>query len=633
MDKQINKLWLILAVTYFSIVTSNVFAGAEEVEASEDAEATFELPPYVVVATRTPIPLNKVSPSVSYISNEEMIRNQDRNLVDVLKRQPGIVLNTNGAKGSLPGLFIRGTESNHTGFFLDGRRLNPAFSNQFDLEFLPIDNLSSVQIQRGPSSVNFGSAGIGGVVSLQTHSDLGEKTELIAAEAEYGSYDYYRGALNTSFADEKWAVSIGTSALTTENKRNNDNFDILSANSRFEYKLTEHWVAELIGFITDSDKELPGSVSFPSDTDFSKAQSWLISPGLRFKNEDWSGHIFYSSSKQSLEGFAFSEVKNSVRSDEVYAQIDYSGMENVLFSIGGLYRNDEAKDTIRSFLENLGQSSLWTQVQWQLTEDFEVRLGGRYDKYTDFKSSANGSVEVIYLFPDSGTAVFAKLANSYAPPSAQDINFDGNLRDGATVDTSLQPEESESYEIGVRQSAFRDALSGSIVFFRNEIENLILGDFVFGPPPDFTPVTNDTFNIGQATTEGIECMVNYEPLEKLSLSCAYTYLVAINDDTGERLLRRPRHAVQLNADYQITSAIFASVRGSGYFDRKDIDTNGFSAVDHEDYFVVDVLADYEVTEQLTIFARVENLLDEAYDSVLGFPALERTGYIGARFSF
>ena len=149
--------------------------------------------------------------------------------------------------------------------------------------------------------------------------------------------------------------------------------------------------------------------------------------------------------------------------------------------------------------------------------------------------------------------------------------------------------------------------------------------------PDFTPVTNDTFNIGHATTEGIEFAVNYEPLEKLSLSCAYTYLVAINDDTGERLLRRPRHAIQLNAGYQITSAIIASVRGNGYFDRKD--TNGFSAVDHEDYFVVDVLTDYKVTEQLTIFARLENLLDEAYDSVLGFPALGRTGYIGARFSF
>ena len=631
MDKQTNKTGLIFAITCFIIVTSNVFSDIEEEDASDDSKTTFELPPYVVVATRTPVPLNQVSPSVSYISKEEMIRNQDRSLVDVLKRQPGLVLNSNGARGSLTGLFTRGTESNHTSFFLDGRRLNPTFSNQFDLEFLPIDNLSSVQIQRGPSSVNFGSAGIGGVVSLQTQSDLGESTESIAAEAEYGSYDYSRGAVNASFADEAWAFSIGTSALTTENKRNNDNFDILSANSRFEYKLTKHLVAELIGFITDSDKELPGSVNSPSDTDFSKTQSWLISPGLRFKNDDWSGHIFYSSSKQFLEGFAFSEVKNSVRSDEIYAQIDYSGLENVLFSIGGLYRNDEARDTIRSFLENLGQSGLWTQIQWQLTENCEVRLGGRYDEYTDFDSSANGSIEVLYSFPDLGTAVFAKLANSYAPPSAQDINFDGNLRDGVTVNTSLQPEESESYEIGVRQSAFRNVLNGSIVFFRNEIENLILGDFVFGPAPDFIPVTNDTFNIGHATTEGIEFAVNYEPLERLSLSCNYAYLVAINDDTGERLLRRPRHAVQLNVDYQLTNAIFASVRGNGYFDRKDIED--FSVVDHEDYFIVDMLTDYKVTEQLNLFARVENLLDETYDSVLGFPALGRTGYIGARFSF
>lgn len=631
MYKRIYPIILILSVACASTVTLSASLDTEENEAPETSKATYELPPYVVVATRTPLPLNQVSPSVSYISEESMIQNQDRSLVDVLKRQPGVVLNSNGARGSLAGLFLRGTESNHTSFFLDGRRLNPAFNNQFDLEFISIDNLSSVQIQRGPSSVNFGSAGIGGVVSLQTRSDLGEKTKSITTAAEYGSYDYYRGVLSASFADEDWAVSFGTSGLTTENERNNDKFDNFSANSRFEYKLTQNLVAEMVSFITDADKELPGSVSFPSDTDFNKTQSWLISPGLRFKNEDWSGHVFYSSSKQFLEGVAFSEVKSSVRSDEVYTQIDYSGLENVLLSIGTLYRNDEARDTRRSFLENLGQSSLWTQIQWELIDDFEIRLGGRYDEYTDFKSSANGSVELLYKLSDLGTTVFVKLANSYAPPSAQDINFDGNLRDGVAVDTGLEPEESESYEIGVRQSAFENILNGSIVLFRNEIENLILGDFISGPPPDFDPITNDTFNIGHATTKGIEFALNYEPLEKLNLLCAYTYLVAINDDTDDRLLRRPRHTLQLGADYQFTRAFFVGIRGNGYFDRED--TNGLSAVNHEDYFVVDVLTDYKITDQLTLFARVENLLDETYESVLGFPALGRTGYVGARLIF
>lgn len=599
---------------------------------TDDVLPTLELPPYVVVATRTPLPLEQVSPSVSYISGLEMEQNQDRSLIDVLRRQPGMVLNSNGARGSLTGLFTRGTESNHTGFFLDGRRLNPAFSNQFDLEFLSLDNLSSVQIQRGPSSVNFGSSGIGGVISLQTRSGLGEKTSSVAAEAEYGSYDYYRGAFNASIADEDWAFSLGTSGLTTENKRNNDKFDNFSANSRVEYKLTEHLVAELVSLIIDTDNETPGLVGlFSSNTDFSKAQSWLISPGVRFASTDWTGKIFYSSSKQFSEGIVFSEFKRSVRSDEVYAQVDYSGVEGTLFSIGGLYRNDEIRDNGSFFLDNLGQAGLWTQIQWQPINNFEVRLGGRFDEYTDFRNSANGSIELLYSIDDLGTTVFAKLANSYAPPSAQDLSLDGDLRDGVTVNTELNPEESESYEIGIRQSAFEETLNVSLVFFRNEIEELIDSVFLqtdFNDPS--TKVSDDIFNLQHATTEGIEFALNYEPVEKLNLSCAYTYLEAINHDEDERLLRRPRHTLQLGANYQFTNALFAGIRGNGYFDRKD--TNG-SSVEHEDYFVVDLFADYRISESLTIFGRVENLLDEEYEPVLGYPALEASGYVGARLSF
>ena len=630
MFNQIKQLILIFITGSLTAVADSS-QETDDAKASEVMPAEVELAPYAAVATRTPVPLDRLSPSVSYISEAGMIKNQDRGLVDVLRRQPGIVLNSNGAKGSLSGLFTRGTESNHTGFFLDGRRLNPGFGNQFDLEFLSVDNLSSVQIQRGPSSVNFGSAGIGGVVSLQTRSGLGEKTESVAAEAEFGSYDYSKSAFSASFSDEEWALSMGVSNLTTENDRDNDNFNLLNANSRVEYKLTEQLVAELVSFIFDTDKELPGPVSFPSDTDFNQTQSWLISPGLRFENDDWSGRIFYSGSKQSLEGITFSEVKSSVRSDEVYAQVDYSGVENVLLSLGSLYRNDEARRNDRSFLENFGQSGVWAQIQWKLSDDFEVRLSGRYDDYTDFESSANGSIEILYSLPDFGTTVFAKLANSYAPPSAADIAFDSDLRNGATVNTSLEPEESESYEIGIRQRALKDALECSIVFFRNEIENLILGEYEDTGFPDFTPVTNDTFNIGNATTEGIEWITDYAPVEKLNLSCTYTYLVAVNDDTDERLPRRPRHLLQLSAGYQITDALFAGLQGIGYFDRKDVD--GLNTVEHEDFFVVNLITDYELDERITLFARIENLLDEDYESVLGFPALGLAGYIGARLTF
>jgi vitamin B12 transporter len=641
MHKRINKIGLILVIG-LGMASSTLLAGDEDTEASENMLPEFELPPYVAVVTRTPLPLDKVSPSVSYISEAEMIQNQDRSIVDVLARQPGVIINTSGTKGGLSSLFMRGTNSDHTGFFLDGRRLNPGFSNQFDLEFLSIDNLSSVEVQRGASSVNYGSAGIGGVVSLQTRSDLGEKTESVTAEAELGSYDSYRGALNASFSDEDWALSLGASAFTTENKRNNDDFETLNLNGRFEYQLTEYLTGELVGFVSKSEKGLPDVITNQNDIDSSEIETGLISPGLRYKNGNLSGQVFYSKSKQTLDtesletGFSFpfvTEIVNAgsvVESDEFYAQLD-SEFDGGVISLGALYRNDEIESNnldffnpsapARPFFERFEQIGFWSQIQWQIADALEVRLGGRYDRYTDFDSSFNGSVEVLYSFTDFGTVVFAKLATSSAPPSALDVAFDGD-----PIGTALNPEESTSYEIGAKQRLLSSSLLLSAVVFRNEIDDLI----------GFAG--SDAFNVNRATTEGIEFTAQYAPIDILDLGLSYTYLTALNNETGKRLLRRPRHILQASAWLTPISKLDIGLTATGYFDREDAifgppPTFSTLQINQEDYFVVDIRADYQLTEYVTFFARVENLLDEVYDSVLGFPALGRTGSIGARLTF
>ena len=112
-----------------------LFGSSRATIAMEEASATepvYELQEYVVVATRTPLGLDRVSPSVSYISLEEMELWQDLQLTDVLEREAGMTVIQSGAKGGQTSLFNRGTESNHTAFFIDGRRLNSGFGNQFD---------------------------------------------------------------------------------------------------------------------------------------------------------------------------------------------------------------------------------------------------------------------------------------------------------------------------------------------------------------------------------------------------------------------------------------------------------------------------------------------------------------------
>jgi vitamin B12 transporter len=196
--------------------------------------------------------------------------------------------------------------------------------------------------------------------------------------------------------------------------------------------------------------------------------------------------------------------------------------------------------------------------------------------------------------------------------------------------TDLNPEESDSYEIGFRHELFDGDSVWSVVYFRNDITDLIGYEAIEVAPLVYE---YDSVNIGNATTEGVEVSAGYAVTDALDLSVGYTYLTATDDDEDKRLVRRPRHMLQLAADYQFSDSFRAGIQSVGYFDREDIDAVTYAQIDQEDYFVVNLVADWKVTDQLTVFARAENLLDESYESVNGYPALGATGYVGARLSF
>jgi len=637
-----------------------MMSAAEEASADESSGT---LPTYVVVSTRTPLGLDRVSPSVDYVSEEEIERWQDRDLVDTLNRKSGMSLITAGGIGAQTSLFTRGTESNHTAFFVDGRRLNPGFGNQYALEYLNLGNLRSVQIQRGASSVHYGSSGIGGVVDLETRSGLDQSELTGSLSGELGSNNYRRGAFSTRYGSEQFGLSLAGAALSTDNERRNDAYESEFLNGRFDFKITEVLSFEWIGLYSDSEKGLPNSVLNPKPEDEQETENWLLSPGFRYATDELSVHAFYARSEseadldQMNEAFApvfpfaslgFFPVSNTIEvdSDELDLQVDYSINEDVLMSFGGVYRRDEASnsnlntfsplDPAVPYSETFEQAGAYAQLLW-LLRDFEIRAGLRYDNYTQFDGQTTGHLEVIYPLDSLNAALFAKVASSYAPPGAADLAFDSNAT------TALEPEESVSYELGWRQSLLDDSLTYSVVLFRNEIDELI--DFVYDP----MTFRFDSVNVEQATTEGVEFQLLYAGIEDLELGLGYTYLTAVADyqddprtafvfgapdpNSDIRLARRPRHLLQLSAIYSFTESFRAGVHGTGHFDREDIDPSTFVLTDAEDYFVVSLVADWQINQSWSVFARVENLLDESYAPAAGFPALGRAGYLGARFEF
>ena len=78
--------------------------------------------------------------------------------------------------------------------------------------------------------------------------------------------------------------------------------------------------------------------------------------------------------------------------------------------------------------------------------------------------------------------------------------------------------------------------------------------------------------------------------------------------------------LKLLANYRIANDAFDQIFGVGL-------------VPLDDYQVLDVSANFRLTDAWQLFGRIENLTDEDYQEVTGFNSAGRNAYAGVRLSF
>jgi len=141
------------------------------------------------------------------------------------------------------------------------------------------------------------------------------------------------------------------------------------------------------------------------------------------------------------------------------------------------------------------------------------------------------------------------------------------------------------------------------------------------------------------------------PLPSTTLSASYTWLRTRVDDAGvaagasflegRALLRRPAHTVRLDARTRIARRAGFGVTVQHVGERKDVDFAPFPAkrVTLDAYTLVDLDLSVDLVRGPdgralfgTLF-RAENLLDEEYVTVVGFPGRGRALQVGGRVGF
>ena len=117
-------------------------------------EKETDLGAVVVTATRQPTRINEQLADVTVIEKEVIEQAGATTLPELLSRQPGIQLVTNGGLGKSSSIFIRGTNAGHTLLLIDGMPLNSITTGTPSFTNLPLSQIERIEILRGPASIH-----------------------------------------------------------------------------------------------------------------------------------------------------------------------------------------------------------------------------------------------------------------------------------------------------------------------------------------------------------------------------------------------------------------------------------------------------------------------------------------------
>jgi outer membrane receptor protein involved in Fe transport len=133
----------------------------------------FTMKEIVVTATRTPEEVAKAPAAVGVVTSKELEERQPRTAAEALREETGITVQKTNHNGGAP--IIRGMMGNQILLMVDGIRLNNAIyrfgPNQY-LNTVDPDQISRIEVIRGPGSVYYGSDAMGGVVNVLTRDPL-----------------------------------------------------------------------------------------------------------------------------------------------------------------------------------------------------------------------------------------------------------------------------------------------------------------------------------------------------------------------------------------------------------------------------------------------------------------------------
>jgi len=609
------------------VLTVLLLSNGTMVLAQEEGGAV-ELGPVVVTATKTEVPLNEVTSSVTVITEQEIQEKKAKTVSEVLRDVPGLDVAQTGGPGGATSVFLRGGNSDYTLVLIDGVRVNSPTTGAFDFADLTVDNIERIEIVRGPQSTLYGSDAIGGVINIITKRGAG--TPAVTVSAEAGSYQSFRESAGVTGATPllDYSLSVArfdTNGFSSADRHNGnsekDGYGNTTVSSRLGMNLEDSGRLDLTARYTGAKVDLDNCCPPVDDPNFVQDNHFgLISASYsRPLTAWWNQELVVAYNTDNLEtrdpdpADSFNNYKTKTEERHLDWRHHFSISEADLLTLGYEYDGQRANNK-GSFDKTISDGAVYVQSQHQVSDLFSQLVGVRADYNSRYGDVITYKAEGAYRVPVTGTRFRAAYGTGFHGPTLNLLFYPG------FSNPNLKPETSENIEGGFEQPLFSNTVSLRATYFHANYNNLIVSS-----APTYIPE-----NIGRATAQGTELEMNYSPLKSVTLKGNYTYTGTRNEDNGQELPRRPRQ--KASAGLNVKPAPSFNLRFDLLYVGKRFDdianTQPVGA-----YTLLNASGSFDLTRNVQVFARAENLFNRKYEEVLGYGTAGRSAYGGLKVTF
>lgn len=642
----------------FTCLCTSSVLGTENKDKKDASSKKERLPEVVVTASRVETSTKEEASSITVITADQIKDKQSTTVAEALKGVPGLDVVQSGGPGKLTSVFMRGADSDSTLVMLDGLELNDPISTGRGYNFadLTVNDVERIEVLRGPQSTLYGADAIGGVINIITKKGAGKPHFYMSGEA--GSYDTYEERAGVSGGTDLVNYSFSFLQLNTHSisaadrkfgNRERDNYDNTSYAGRLGFTPFENFsidfVLRYINSRTDIDNH-GGEGGDDTNNRINSGRLFFRTQAQLFLLDGlWEQKFSFGLAEQDRRNVNPTDVLHPLDSSRSSFNGRYTAFnwqnnfyihETNTVILGFKTEEDWGKSFFRSesafgpftskFPEKTARTNaFYFQDVVRLFDSFFATAGVRVDDHDRFGAEATYRVTAAYLFEPTGTKAKGTFGTGFKAPTIFQLF---SPRFGTR---SLKPEESTGWDVGLEQYLWGDNVILGATYFGNSFDNLI----------GFDLGASRFRNIAKAMSRGVEVFADLRPINGLSFRLSYTHTKTKDQSSGTSdsrrpLLRRPNNKIGFDANYRFLDGkanLNLDIDYVGRRDDKDFNTFPASRVRLGSYTLVGLAGSYEVTENIKLFGRGENLADEDYEDVFGFGTLGRAAYGGLEISF